>query len=107
MGELVAFVAGVAWIWMEWENLRRIRRAISRRVFPRFGDRLSADVTRRLVEGAISAAVVCAALTVGVLLRGSGSPEWIKTALLGCMMAGLVGLMISAARLGYHLPDED
>jgi hypothetical protein len=55
----------------------------------------------------ISAAVVCAALGVGVLLRRSGSPEWIRTALMACMMAGLVALMISAARLGYHLPDED
>jgi hypothetical protein len=107
----MAVLLVIAWavfeIWAGHEQLRRILRAISRRVFPRFGDRLSVDVTRRLKQAAISAAVACAAITVGVLLRRSAPPEWIRTALLACMMAGLAGVMISAARLGYHLPDED
>ncbi|HYH78756.1 MAG TPA: hypothetical protein VEX86_03145 [Longimicrobium sp.] len=104
MGALASLIGGFVELWAGRSEAVRIGGAIRRRVAPRPGEHVSAPVTRRLVEGAAFLAMIVAGFIVAVRASSLGVPKWIG---LWMLYGGVFGVMITAARLGWSLSDED
>ena len=107
MWEVVDALAKLPEIWAGRRFFAQIGRAIWRRVGRRGNARLLPAVATRLGElAAFVSLIVAAALAIGCS-DALGLTTASRTLLLLCLDAAVVGLIVSTARLGLVLPDEE